>query len=1117
MSFQVSIPILVEKLQPDGERPYYRVRPVFFQWEGRNDAREDRAVRQLREALRRAFGEAAKQLRHDELAMWTFHPRLDHRRLDLVLTLRRRTLRTHLFLVLFESMGRRLAMSPQIPQLCFEVVAGESLDHRAQEVYAEFFKKQERAGVDLNEYQFTDLVYSHLDTISFNVQSRQAMPRDGGGRALAFLGMDQEVSGSQELERTGRCLNRLYPNDLQRALARDNEVEQLTKWFDRSPTQAPPPIVIVGPSQVGKTTLVHEWVYRACQGTKEKRPDVWLLSPQRLISGMSYLGQWEERVIAILEHAGRQRDVLYFDDLLGLFHAGRSRDSNLTVGQVLKLHLEESKVRVVAEATPAAWRKLREVDRSFADLFSVIHLREPAETETLRILIRTIQDLEQLHNCRFSPDVLPLVMELPRRFVRGRAFPGKGSDMLRQMAATHPDADIGKQEVYQFFENKTGIRQQFMDRQEVMQTEGVKMFFRQRIVGQTEAIDSMVDAVVMAKAQLNDPTRPVASLLFLGPTGVGKTECAKTLAEYYFGSSERLMRFDMNEFNGWDAVPRLIGTFGGRQGVLTGAVRRKPHGVILLDEIEKANPAVFDLLLQVLDDGRLTDANGVTADFCNAIIILTSNLGARDARTKMGFQNQDVEDTLVYREAAQKFFRPEFFNRLDRVVSFHELGKQHIQGIVRNLVNKALHRQGLYQRQLTLSLDREVYDLLADLGFQKEYGARALRRAVEDHLVEPLSIELSNTKGRYPAFLRAQVQDQSIQLSLHELSAASRKASFPTTFTPSQAMEFARACNQFVQRVDEEMENWEESSSDDDAELSPIDQHYFMVREELIEIRTAREKLQNSADSASLSAGNRARTKPSRYGRHPKLLYMTGRDPSTLLDEIFGSVDSGKLLEQWGEEATVLDGISHQCNQLKQSTALIQYLANPALAQADRVILRFHLNQSDWKGGDVEGRFELYKHWIESYIHLFQRPPAVSMSVLNYDPGRDYLERSPHYSISNIVSAQACWLYGEGPGFAELLENELGLELFCFSGKAYEYGGIDMFTLDPGESIHQAVRRIHKIEPNLMESSTEVFRVRHEEGWVLDLKSGILTRNPRVTLWSFLKPLLEVPEEFQAW
>lgn len=1116
MNFEVSVPILIEKVQPEGEQAYYRSRPVFIDGFECTDSREDRAMRFLRDRLRGAFTENAANLRHDTIAKWSFHPELKHRRLDLNLTLRKHTLRMQLFVVTFKALERTLVSCPQIADVCFEVFQGESLQKRAEAVYTEHFRLLEKKGVDFAGYQFSEIAYAHIDTIDLKITATQRVPAEEDDRPFAFLGMQQEVSGAQELERTGRCLNRLFPNDLLRAMSREDELRQLTEWFQKRQqkqnSEAPPPLVIVGPNQVGKTALINEWVFRACEGGEKKRPVVWLLSPQRLISGMSYLGQWEERVIAILEEAVKEKLILYFDDLIGLFHAGKSRDSNLTVGQVLKLHMEEGKLRIVAEATPAAWRKLREVDRAFADLFTVIHLREPAEVETLRILIRTIQDLEQQHGCEFTPDILPLVMELPRRFVRGRAFPGKGAEILRQVAATHPGEEIGKPQLYQFFENKTGIRQRFMDRAQQLETQAVESFFQERILGQDFALKTMVDMIVLAKAQLNDPERPVASMLFLGPTGVGKTECAKTLAEFYFGTPDRLLRFDMNEFNGWDAVPRLIGTFGGRQGILTGAVRRRPHAVILLDEIEKANPDVFDLFLQVLDDGRLTDANGVTTDFCNAIIILTSNLGARDARSRIGFSSVDQEDTEVYLNAARQFFRPEFFNRLDKVVAFHELGREHIEGIVRNLVSRALQRQGLFQRQMSLSLDPEVFDHLAQLGFQKEYGARALRRAVEDHLVEPLAMQLSVTTGRRPAFIRGGVRESQIHLGVHELSAVPMQSNGPKKMAARKALELSRSANRFVQRIDDEMDQWHEAESD---ELSKLDQHYYSVREQLMELRRARDKLQHSAEGAA-QPGQRRRhvQKPSRFGHQPKQLFVGQRDTDALLNELFESPDSGTVLEQLAEQAQALDPVSHQANQLVQHGREVQYLSKPSFAYPDRMLVRFHLNRTDLKSNAVEGRFEVYKHWIESYVRLFQNAPALSKKIVWYHPEQDRVETFAEYSVANFLASDTYFLYGEGPGFRKLLQQEAGLELFCFASQGFEYGGIEVVPLRKKESISKACRRLNAETPQMMERSTEIFRIRHESGWVLDLKSGILTQNPKVSLWAFLMPMLDLPKEF---
>lgn len=1115
----MSIPVFVEKVRMEGEPSFYRVRPVFFDGFSRTDQREDRAVRHLREDLQKAVSEHAKAMRHDVLAAWAFHPKMDHRRVSLVLNLRKHTLRPTVFLIQFHSLGRTLVVSPDVRDVCFELGQADSLQARATEVFTDHYRSLEKSGADLTEHFVDDVAYAHVETIELKVGTLQKITKEQEGPGFALLGEQQEVSGSYEMERTGRCLNRLYPHDLERASFREDEVGRVKHWFgDKSKSAlAPPPLLLVGPNQVGKTAVIHEWVHRLHQERGDDRvPQVWLLSPQRLISGMSYVGQWEQRVLAIFDESQREGHILYFDDLIGLFSAGRSRDSNLTVGALLKLQMEEGKLRLVAEATPEVWRKLREVDRGLADLFTVLHVREPDAVDTLKILIRTLQDLELAHGCEFAPETLPLVMELCRRYVRTRAFPGKGAEMLRQLAATRSGQKIGKAEVYQFFESKTGIRQRFMDRSQSLATEEVRQFFRNRIVGQDEALEAMIEGIILAKAQLNDPNRPICSMLFLGPTGVGKTECAKCLAEYYFGSAERLLRFDMNEFNGWDAVPRLIGDFGGRQGVLTGSVRRRPHAVILLDEIEKANSDVFDLLLQVLDDGRLTDASGVTTDFCNAIIILTSNLGAQEVKARMGFGASVDEGTEVYVDAARRFFRPEFFNRLDRVIAFHELGKQHIEGIVHALVNRVLQRQGLHHRQMSISLDASVYHMLSQVGFKREFGARALRRAVEDHLVEPLALELANITGRRPAFIRAVVEDGKLELEVRGLTAVTMRASPPSRVSPGQAENWVRKANLFVQRLDEQMEDWQGTRGREER-AGVLDHHYFLIREELMEVRKLRDRLHGLAESASQVGGWTGGTKMHRGGRHPKHLHLTppregGED---LLTGLFQRADAARWFDTRAEESLVLDDLSHTAHQLIAQAARAQYFCRPELAETDRVLLRFRMNGTENLKGEVEERYRLYQNWIDGYAHFFQHSPGLSRRILKYDGAGDRLERGVDLGISDLLGSQGCFLYGEGPGFADLLAKEDGLELFCFSGQGFEYGRMEMLVLRPGENVVQACRRAAR-QPALSRGlgSNRVFRIRHERGWVLDLKSGVMTQNPKISLWTFLMPLLEKPAEF---
>jgi len=264
----------------------------------------------------------------------------------------------------------------------------------------------------------------------------------------------------------------------------------------------------------------------------------------------------------------------------------------------------------------------------------------------------------------------------------------------------------------------------------------------------------MAEVVSIAKARLNDPARPLGSLFFLGPTGVGKTECSKALAQYLFSDESRLLRLDMNEFVSPNAAARLVGTFGQPDGLLTGAVRHQPFCVLLFDEIEKAHPDVFDLLLQILGEARLTDARGRTADFSNAVVILTSNLGTRQAATDLGFRKKDeVSSQDMYLKAVQDFFRPEFFNRLDRIVPFQQLSREEMERIARLMIAEATGRQGLVRRKCVVDMTPPALERIIDRGYDPALGARAMRRSVERELVSPLARQLAGVLLETPTAL----------------------------------------------------------------------------------------------------------------------------------------------------------------------------------------------------------------------------------------------------------------------------------------------------------------------------------------------------------------------------
>ena len=296
------------------------------------------------------------------------------------------------------------------------------------------------------------------------------------------------------------------------------------------------------------------------------------------------------------------------------------------------------------------------------------------------------------------------------------------------------------------FAERTGLPLLLLSDEVPLRTGDVRAFFEARVLGQDEAVEAMVDLVTVAKSGLQDPNKPLGSFFFVGPTGVGKTELTKALAEFLFGSSDRVIRFDMAEHGSGDALPRLIGTawHSNGEGELTRRVREQPFCVLLLDEIEKAHRDVFDALLSALGEGRLTDANGRTADFRNAIVVMTSNLGAGQGSAAVGFSAADAAaeaDRLRrhFVEQAEKFFRPEFFNRIDRVLPFHALDPETVRRIARRELGRLLMREGITRRRLLVEIDDAVVERLAESGFHPHYGARPLQREIERAVIQPLA------------------------------------------------------------------------------------------------------------------------------------------------------------------------------------------------------------------------------------------------------------------------------------------------------------------------------------------------------------------------------------------
>ncbi len=751
------VPVFVT--QSPGSDPVYRVRPLFFSDPEVKGRQLDRVLSRLSTTLRRQLTGIANEKRLEELARYTFSPHLFEKSFPLQLSLKKGTVRGQFLVVVLPETEPRIAFFPQMPDLWFQLFRGQDLKCRAVEVLESYIQENGPPHESLLQGR------SWISELDFHLGVPATPPKARDDIKMMILGGPPVKEGWQELEAVGRSLDDDYPHDLVRCLHRDRELGRLERALDG---EARAPQLIVGERKVGKTALVHQLVrnYRQRRGNLKRR--YWLLSPQRLISGMSYVGQWESRLLAILKHVRNKDLVLYFDDLIGLFTAGVCRDSDLSVADVLKSYLQRSQIRVVAETTHQGLALLRERDRGFADLFSLITLSETNERQTTEVVLEELRQSEETHRCLFELEALSTVIDLQRRYVRDAAFPGKAASFLARLAARRRQQVVTRQGVLEYFNSTSGMALELLDDAVVLKREQVLERLKRRVVGQEAATEVAADAVMLTKARLGEPRGRISSLLFVGSTGVGKTECAKALAELLFGSEERLLRFDMNEFVNPSAASRLVGTFHDPEGLLTSVVRQRPFSVILFDEIEKAHFEVFNLLLQVLGDGRLTDARGRTVDFTQTIIILTSNLGVAEASRPLGFRSKAREENLVYRRAVEEFFPPEFFNRLDQVVPFVRLTRDHTAAIAQAIINKVLRREGLVRRQCLLDVSDQAMERIVDMGYHPQLGARALKRSIERSIAGPVAAQLSQMPPHAPTLVKVR-GDSTLEVEVAEL------------------------------------------------------------------------------------------------------------------------------------------------------------------------------------------------------------------------------------------------------------------------------------------------------------------------------------------------------------
>ena len=529
-------------------------------------------------------------------------------------------------------------------------------------------------------------------------------------------------------------------------------------------------LMLVGPELAGKSAIVHGLAQRwlaASRGSASDTgyPEIVVTSGAQLVAGQSGFGQLEQRVHDVMAAAEALDAVLYFDNLADLFARTSGELGDVAAG--MRPWLDRRRVRIIGELTPELLEHHEKRHVGFFANLNRLGVEPLGPTQTREILLARAG-----HDRRTEPhrptlslppqrDAATPLVDLAERYFSYQAFPGKALRFYASLRAIHEGElteqaepkPIGPDEVYRGFSIHSGIPMFLLREDRKLELQRILDFFAARLIGQGEAIRRVAEALCTVKAGLQPGAKPLATFLFVGPTGVGKTEVAKTLARFLFGAPERVARFDMSEYMDPLAADRLIRGTDRDDGVLTRKVRQQPFCVLLLDEIEKAHPAVFDLLLQVCGEGRLSDARGRTTWFHNAIIIMTSNLGAAHQRPSSGFAaaGQGFDPHAAerhYLEQVDTHFRPEFVNRIDRVIPFHPLDRAQIRQVAAVALDRVREREGLGERGIELRVDEHTLERLARQGYSDSYGARALRRELEDQLIAPLARSLARLGGR---------------------------------------------------------------------------------------------------------------------------------------------------------------------------------------------------------------------------------------------------------------------------------------------------------------------------------------------------------------------------------
>ncbi|MDO5756627.1 MAG: ATP-dependent Clp protease ATP-binding subunit ClpA [Rhodobacterales bacterium] len=649
----------------------------------------------------------------------------------------------------------------------------------ANVLVAIFAERESNAAYFLQEQDMT-----RYDAVNFIAHGVAKNPSFGEARPVQ--GADSESQGKRQepgaVEQGESALSKYCVDlneksrtgDIDPLIGRADEVERCIQVLCRRRKNNP---LLVGDPGVGKTAIAEGLAYKIVRGETPEilsKTTIYSLDMGALLAGTRYRGDFEERLKAVMTEMENHRDaVLFIDEIHTIIGAGATSGGAMDASNLLKPALQGGKLRCMGSTTYKEFRQHFEKDRALSRRFQKIDVVEPSVEDSIKILKGLKPYFEEHHSVKYTNEAIKTAVDLSARYINDRKLPDKAIDVIDEagaaqhlIVASKRRKSIGVKEIEAVVAKIARIPPKNVSKDDAAVLRDLETSLKRVVFGQDAAIEALSSAIKLARAGLREPEKPIGNYLFAGPTGVGKTEVAKQLADTL---GVELIRFDMSEYMEKHAVSRLIGAPPGyvgfdQGGMLTDGVDQHPHCVLLLDEIEKAHPDVFNILLQVMDHGTLTDHNGRSVDFRNVILIMTSNAGASEmAKSAIGFgrDRREGEDTA----AIERTFTPEFRNRLDAVISFGALPKEVIMQVVEKFVLQ-LEAQ-LMDRNVTIELTEPAAEWLADKGYDDKMGARPLARVIQEHIKKPLAEELLFGKLAKGGVVKVGVKNGKIDLQIN--------------------------------------------------------------------------------------------------------------------------------------------------------------------------------------------------------------------------------------------------------------------------------------------------------------------------------------------------------------